>query len=93
MIDIKGLDKAEILAALYNNPVPQGLGKFFADDKRMTTEEARSLLKEQTYFDYVKGRVMKVRLEGDTLDTRLYNRDLGVGAAERVIASIRKRNQ
>lgn len=47
----------------------------------MTTNEAEDLLKEQTYFDYLHGRVMKVGLSGDTLDPRLYDRDNGKGAA------------
>ena len=28
MVDIKGLNKAEVLAELYNNSKPQGLGFF-----------------------------------------------------------------
>lgn len=86
-MDICGLNKAVVLAALYNNAKPQGnAGIFFSEAKPMSVEEAQSLLDGgQTYFDYVKGRVMKVALEGDELDTRLYNRDNGPGAAEKAI--------
>jgi len=54
----------------------------------MTTEEAASLLESHTYFDYLKGRVMKVDLSGDELDPWLYDRDNGHGAAKRVIDSL-----
>ena len=82
MISIKYKDKAEVLARLYNASRPQGLGFLHAEDNDMTVEQARGLLdKGQVYFDYLKGRVMKVDLGGDELDTRLYDRDNGPGAA------------
>jgi len=92
MIDIKGLDKAKVLKALYDNSRPQGVGVFvaaYADE--LTEEKAAELLKDQTYFDYLSGRVMKVHLDGDELDPRLYDRDLGEGAAARAIESIKRR--
>lgn len=82
-IEIKGLDKAAVLAALYNASRAQGMGVIHYDPNPMTIEEARDLLSTgQTYFDYYKGRVLKVDLSGDTLDAWLYDRDLGQGAAE-----------
>jgi hypothetical protein len=86
MISIKGLDKARILVALYNRS--KGQGRSFLDPmygKGLTVEEARVLLENQTYFDYLRGRVMKIDLKGDDLDPRLYDRDLGEGAAEYAI--------
>lgn len=48
----------------------------------MSTDEAQELLDSgQTYFDYLKGRVMKVDLSGDKLNPFLYDRDNGQGAA------------
>ena len=49
-----------------------------------------TLLKEQSYFDYLYGRVLKVWIKGDELDSRLYNRDNGEGAAERAINTLRQ---
>lgn len=50
-------------------------------------EYVDALLEE---IDYLHGRVMKINLKSDTeFDPRLYNRDLGEGAAERVIQSLR----
>ena len=80
-IDISRKDKAQVLAALYNASRPIGLGFLQYDPTPMTVEEARELLKQTTYFDYLKGRVMKVDLSGDELETRLYDRDNGDGAA------------
>jgi len=82
MISLKDKNKAEILAKLYNASHPQGLGFLHADSNAMTIEEAQALLDSgQTYFDYLKGRVMKIDLGGVELDPRLYDRDNGQGAA------------
>lgn len=89
-IDISGMDKAEVLAALYNASRPQGLGFIHARPEAMTAEQARTLLGQTTYFDYLQGRVMKVELGGDKLDPWGYDRDLGKGAAARAIAHLRK---
>ena len=84
-MNIKGQDKAVILAALYNASRPQGMGMLHYDPTPMTVEEARELLKEYSYFDYLKGRVMKVRIEGDSINLGLYDRDNGLGAGESAI--------
>ena len=83
VIDISGLNKADVLAALYNGARPQGLGFLHYDPAPMTTEEAQVHLDNQPfgYFDYLIGRVMKVDLSKDVLDTYLYDRDNGRGAA------------
>lgn len=85
-IALAGLNKADVLAALYNASKPQGMGFIHYDSKSMTRQEAEALLKQTTCFDYLKGRVMKVNLGGDELDTWGYN---GQGAAERAIAELR----
>ncbi len=88
-INIKGQNKAVILAALYNNSAPQRLGFLHYTENDMTEAEAQELLDSgQTYFDYVHGRVMKIDLSGDELRTELYDRDIGNGECERVVASI-----
>ena len=90
-IDIKGLDKADVLAALYNGARAQGLGFLHATNGDMTREAAQALLDSgQTYFDYLHGRVMKVDLSGDELNPWLYDRDNGEGAAITVIRQLRE---
>ncbi len=96
-VDISGLSKASVLAALYNRAQPQGLGLLHYDPAPMSVEEAEAELVEaeeraptlDPYFDYLHGRVMKVRLAGDSLDPRLYDRDNGEGAVAEVIKALR----
>ncbi len=111
MVDISGLDKADVLAALWNNSQVLGMGILQEHTgpgggaREMDREWAQNLLDgAQTtdyalpraskggehYFDYLHGRLMKIRLEGDELDTHGYNRDLGPGRAEAVIARLRE---
>lgn len=92
MINIEGLDKAEVLKELYNNSRVQGMGFLQATGRDLSLEEARVLLTKTTYFDYLHGKVMKVDLSSDTeFKGWLYDRDNGEGAAQRVIDSIRER--
>ena len=90
-ISLKGLDKAEVLAVIYNASKPQGMGFLHYNPEPMTRDEARRLLEvgSQTYFDYLNGRVMKIDISGEELSVWRYDRDNGQGAAERAIASLR----
>lgn len=88
MVNIKGLDKARVLKALYDNSHLQGMG-FMRASGPITVEHCAGLLEKQTYFDYLYGRVLKVDLSGDEFDERLYDRDCGEGAAQRAVDSIR----
>lgn len=89
-MNIAGLDKAEVLAALYNGSRQQGMGFLHKrGGEEMTVEQAQVELKNETYFDYLYGRVMKIDLCGDEVNTGLYNRDNGQGAAEAIINALR----
>lgn len=90
-IDISQLDKAAVLAALYNRARPQGMGFLHYTPEPMTHDQARELLGKmhEPYFDYLKGRVMKVDLGKDQLYVGLYDRDNGHGAAASAIADLR----
>lgn len=99
-INIAGLDKAEVLAALYNNAKPLGYGILHFDPTPMTAEAAQAIIDNESaapdypgnrrglYFDYLKGRVMKVNLSDDEFDPRLYDRDNGQGAADKALDSL-----
>ena len=103
MVNTKGLKQGAVLAALYNNSKPFGMGFLHADSELMTEQEAEELLGDtgrtddvgfkvscHTYFDYLKGRVMKVDLSNPAeFDERLYDRDNGPGAAQKVIQALR----
>lgn len=90
-INISKLNKAEVLAALYNKSRPLGMGFIHFRPGDMPVEEAAELIKQagnNPYFDYLKGRVMKIDLSSDELRTGLYDRDNGDGAGERAIAHL-----
>lgn len=96
-INIGDLDKAEVLASLYNHSRQQGMGFLNAlGKKNLTVEDARKILESHAkdgggaYFDYLQGRVMKVDLGGDSFDPRLYDRDNGQGAARAAIEELRR---
>lgn len=91
MIDIKGLNKAEVLKVLYDHSHEQGLGFLQAVPKgTVTVAHCEELLKQTIYFDYLYGRILKVNLSDDEFDERLYDRDCGDGAAQRAIESLRR---
>ena len=89
LISLIGLNKTKVLAGLYNAAKPLGMGYLQYDPSPMTPNEAKELLFQDDDFHYLKGRVMKVNLSGDTLDPRLYDRDNGEGAAKKVIDFLR----
>lgn len=90
MVDIKGLDKARVLKALYDHSHVQGNGFLQAvPDGVVTVEHCAGLLAKYSYFDYLHGRVLKVDLSGDEFDECLYDRDCGEGAAQRAVDSVR----
>ena len=91
-IDITGLDKADVLAALHNRARVQGVGVIHATPEDMTREVALAILDKRDgnlYFDYLKGRVMKVDISRDSFNPGLYDRDNGPGAASAVIEKLR----
>ncbi len=90
LVSIQELDKSAVFAALFNRAQAQGLGFLQYNPALMTAEQAQERFGEcSEYFDYVDGRVMKVDLSGDELDTGLYNRGNGIDAAESVIEALR----
>lgn len=98
-LDISQADKVEVFAALYNKARVQGLGFLHAEAGDLDRKAAGVLMlqgddgvhlpgDDPLYFDYVKGRVMKVDLSGNTFSTRLYDRDNGYGAAARALVNV-----
>lgn len=105
-IDIRGIDKAELLCALYNHAKPaRGMGVLQHINGDLPIEEARELVSKYSryhggaypampsrcYFDYLHGRALKVAVGGDRLAPGLYDRDNGQGMAARVVAKLRAR--
>ncbi len=87
-MDVKGIDKAILFMAIYNRAQTQGMGVLHYNPKQMDIAEAQGIIASHgtnLYFGYFRGRVMKIDLAPDFLDTRLYNRDNGPDAAEDAI--------
>jgi hypothetical protein len=93
--DIKGLDKKEVLKALFASAKPLGLGfMHYVKDQELTNDEIEKIINhkyEPCWVDYLHGRLMKVDFSGDILDTWAYNRDNGENAAENAIEMLRKK--
>ncbi len=91
VIDITGIGKPELLAALYNSSKPIGLGFLQATPEPMTYREAEIIIEQQgKRFDYLKGRPLKCDISGDSFDPWGYDRDNGgAGSAFKVIQSVR----
>jgi len=81
-IDISKLNKAVILASLYNHAKPQGTeaAQHTADMSKVQAEAIIAGQKE-TYFEFLNGRGLKVDLVGPEMDTERYDQDNGPGAA------------
>lgn len=104
-VNIRGLDRAAVLAALYNRSRPMGMGVFQARPGDMTLEQAREAMqigddharafetaksRGLWYFDYLYGRPLKINLTEDDLRVDLYDRDNGgPGSAARIIENLR----
>lgn len=94
-MNIKGLNKAEVLLALWKGSKEQGISFLGRED--VTLEdcglEIESCVKFNARVDYFGGRVIKVNFNKDVLDLWLYNRDNGEGAGERIIEQLKKKDK
>lgn len=95
MVNIKDLDKAEVLFALWRGSHAQGMSFLGMVNGCLTLEKAKDIVNElkennrPLYFDYVMGHVIKCDITGDEFDDRLYDRDCGEGRAAEVIEALR----
>lgn len=91
-VDISGLDKLQVLKALWMRSVPAAFFKDFPmmipgfDEKQAKAQ----LEKPYPYFDYFCGRCIKTSFSTSELDSYLYDRDYGKGAMEKVVADLRQ---
>lgn len=95
MVNISQLSKAEVLQALWNGSKMQGLS-FLGMIPEMTIEKAEEEVLDNTRengdirIDYCCGKVIKCDITGTSFEPRLYDRDLGEGAAQNVITELYK---
>lgn len=97
-IDIMGLDKAEILTALYNLTLRDynlSFGQGFFPFKLMTQEEARTIIFKKLsddwnlYFDFLYGRPLKVNLNDNIIITSFNDQYQNIAEAMSVINYIK----
>lgn len=97
MVDIKGLDRANVAIVLYEHAkrntdlrTPAGLIGIFGE--KPDVEYLRAGIEDgHTYIDYLAGRCLKVDLSSeDFFDSKLYNMNNGEEAAEKAIESYRR---
>lgn len=98
LVDIKGLDKAAVLVVLWYNSRMQGKSSSGYKGE-LTLRRAKELIEqhrhtylkgeERIYFNYLNGKVIKIDLAPDVIDTCLYDRDNGEGAGENAIEKLR----
>ena len=95
MIDIKGLDKAEVLRHLYNAALPSGLSTFAGTPEVLSPLEAEQYVKiaASGYFSFIHGRGLHVDIGKDKLDTRAYDAANGEGAAAAALAPLTAEKQ
>ena len=86
IVYLEKLNKAQALAALFNNAKTQGMGVLHYNPNHVMTEaEAEAVLAEGPYVDYLEGRVIKIDFDKygeNQLDVTQYNRDNGPFAAQ-----------
>jgi hypothetical protein len=93
VINIKGLNKADVLLALFNASKSRS-NQMTADLMELIDpidiDRSSGLIEDNPslYFDYVNGRSLKVDLSGDGLDTWLYDRDNGEGCAAMALSPL-----
>lgn len=94
MVDITGLNKAEVLKALWDGSKAQGMS-FLSLIDEMTLEIAEEQIEEniningEIYIDYCCGKVIKCNLTFDEFGPWYYDRYNGIGVAQRVIDILR----
>ncbi len=74
IVNIKNIDKVEILRCLVNDACSSKAG-LFSQDKSLTYEECEEMLKfnHTKYFDFYNGKSLHINLNGQNLSTNQYD--------------------
>ena len=92
-IDVSDLNLHGLILALWKNMKPAAFFRFAPSaliPSEPSREEIDQALKSKYGIDYLGGRCIKTNFSDLTkVDTRLYNRDAGEGAFERIVAQLR----
>jgi hypothetical protein len=87
MIDIKGLDRAKVLLALYNAARPAALHGGYPRGP-MDPDDAHDLVADTSSFTWVNGRALYVDISGEKLDAGLYDHHNGRLCAATALAPL-----
>ena len=92
VVDISNVDLVVLIKALWNNMKPAA---FFTmsgipSPSGPSEQEVLDHLKRDKYIDYLNGRCIKTDFSDLTkVSTRMYNRDAGEGAFEKIVNQLR----
>jgi hypothetical protein len=94
MVDVSGIDRVELLRALWENSSP---AVFFAHSGMSPSvfDEREAREHRGEYVDYFCGRCIKsnVFTKENVIDPGLYDRDFGQGAFQKVVDRLRRFEQ
>ena len=94
LCDIKGLNKREVLRALFAHATAKpGFEALHKDRTKLHKKIVNKIVHDKVNpcsVDYVYGRAMHIMFAGDVMDTQFYNRANGAGVAEEAIKKLRK---
>lgn len=90
MVDISGIDKVQLLRALWEKSSPALFFKTgLLPEPQFDETEAREL--QSLDVDYFCGRCIKSNLSGNVVSPRLYDRDIHPGAFAEVVTKLREK--
>ena len=93
-INVTGIDRATLLAALCNAASAQGLLNFELAYGTMTREDAQMLIDlGGPHFEYLCRQVLKIEFIGESQNSWLIVQDAGQGTAEEIVESIRQQSR
>lgn len=93
IVSIKGLEKGDVLLALWKRSKCQGLSYYdlpWGPSPLCHFEiKRRQKLGIPLYFDYYAGKIIKCDITGDEFDSTLYDRDIGGRGSSKGYRSIK----
>lgn len=98
-IDITGLDKAEVLVALFNVAKPSEVELAFPLDNKLSLKEAKKIIHQNLKqwggdrIDYIKGREIKVNLFRNEINVAIYNGRNGKNLAQTALQPLLRKKQ
>ncbi len=89
MVNIRGLDKARVLKALFDAALPPNAARQTPSSTgTMPLEEAARRISVSTYFSVIWGKKLEVDLSGNSFDATGYDAANGMGQAKRAIKAL-----